>query len=500
MDESQAQTQTFSHFAHRHRHTVEAFVTLFEWLLVAFILALLFQCFAMQAFQIPTGSMAETLRGDHFPFRCTQCGFLFDVGSDSLTVNRAQCPNCDYLLPTNSIGRMKNGDRIFVLKSIYQFFKPNRWDVVVFKNPTNPKDNFIKRLIALPGETVQLIHGDVFIDGQIVRKPVNVQNELWMPIYLQDYQAYENRPAFAAQENGEPKVSRRLQAGFVCDPNSLWQIQSPVCVLNDASDERHYLMYQTGNPWDFKALYSYNESNSYTHTPIVSDLMISFYARCGSENGIVGATLEKGGVFYSAFVDMSGVIVFERTVHGQTQELRRMLVTGLKPGGFERFELANVDRQLVLRWADKRATYDLTRDPDFEPPLGDEEHSPSVEIFAKGKTEIRHIGLYRDTYYMGREGFAERATEDRPFTLKTGQFFVCGDNCNNSLDSRMWEIQGIGNNGNSYDMGIVPMDYMMGKAVMIYWSQAFCPTPRLPSMVPNLNTLKVIYGGSPEEY
>lgn len=177
-----------------------------------------------------------------------------------------------------------------------------------------------------------------------------------------------------------------------------------------------------------------------------------------------------------------------------------MLVTGLKPGGFERFELANVDRQLVLRWADKRATYDLTRDPDFEPPLGDEEHSPSVEIFAKGKTEIRHIGLYRDTYYMGREGFAERATEDRPFTLKTGQFFVCGDNCNNSLDSRMWEIQGIGNNGNSYDMGIVPMDYMMGKAVMIYWSQAFCPTPRLPSMVPNLNTLKVIYGGSPEEY
>lgn len=90
MDDSQA--QTFTSFAHRHRQAVESAVTLLEWLLVAFILALLFQGFAMQAFQIPTGSMAETLRGDHFPIRCIRCGYSFDVGSDSLSVTRTSVP------------------------------------------------------------------------------------------------------------------------------------------------------------------------------------------------------------------------------------------------------------------------------------------------------------------------------------------------------------------------------------------------------------------------
>lgn len=484
MDENQTQTQTFSRFAHQHRHAVENVVTLFEWLLVAFILALLFQGFAMQAFQIPTGSMAETLRGDHFPFRCTRCGFAFDVDS-GMSINRAQCPNCDYILPPAAIGRMKHGDRIFVLKSIYQFFDPHRWDVVVFKNPLNPKDNFIKRLIALPGETVRLIQGDVYIDGQIMRKPVQVQRELWMPIYLQDY------PICGGKQGAS--------SAFVSDPNSSWQMGPSVSYLKADKHLRHYLIYQTSNPHDFRAVYSYNENDAAPGRPIVSDLMVSFYARMDNEDAIVGASLEKSGVLYSGYVEQRGAIVFEKTVNGQTQELRRMLVPDLAQEHAARFEFANVDRQLVLRWGDKRSVYDLTKDPDFAEPA-DETHSPQVRVFARTQAEIRHIALSRDIYYMGQEDFSPRATEDNPFQLKQGQFFVCGDNCNNSLDSRRWTEEGIGNNGTRYDQGIVPAEYMMGKAVMVYWSQALNPTLRMPPLVPNLNNLKIIYGGSGEEY
>ncbi|MBC8379462.1 MAG: hypothetical protein H8E62_09825 [Planctomycetes bacterium] len=77
---------------------------------------------------------------------------------------------------------------------------------------------------------------------------------------------------------------------------------------------------------------------------------------------------------------------------------------------------------------------------------------------------------------------------------------MCGDNSNNSYDGRAWRIEGIGNNGHSYRVGIVPRDYMMGKAVMVYWSQAFQPAGNLPSMIPNLGNLKVISGGSEREY
>ncbi|MCE5186144.1 MAG: signal peptidase I [Planctomycetaceae bacterium] len=497
MDESQA--QTFSTFAHRHRRAVESAVTLFEWLLVAFILALLFQGFAMQAFQIPTGSMAQTLRGDHFPLRCPRCGYSFDVGSESLTVTRAKCPSCDHRLPPQAVGRMKNGDRIFVLKSIYQFFMPNRWDVVVFKNPTNPRDNFIKRLIGLPNETVQISHGDIYINGVIARKPRRVQEELWMPVYLQDYRPPKN--AETADPSDTPNGADALpNAGFVNEEGSGWQIND-VSTLNDDSGKRHCMIYQTNNPNDFRAIYSYNEENEYTGKPMVSDLMISFYAAFKGPRTLVGASLEKSGVLYSGYVDEEGAMVFERTApDGTVQELRRVLSKAPKRGQMERFEFADVDEELILRWGSRRAAYDLTRDPETPSQPNVQSQPPAVRIFAEGETELRHVALYRDTYYLGREGFAERATEDKPFTLKKDQFFVCGDNSNNSLDSRMWSIEGIGNNGSTYDKGVVPKDYMMGKAVMIYWSQAFCLTPRLPSMVPNFNNLKVIYGGSQEEY
>jgi len=51
-----------------------------ESILVAFILAFIFRAFVVEAFVIPTGSMAPTLYGAHMRFRCPDCGYSFDVG------------------------------------------------------------------------------------------------------------------------------------------------------------------------------------------------------------------------------------------------------------------------------------------------------------------------------------------------------------------------------------------------------------------------------------
>jgi hypothetical protein len=175
-----------------------------------------------------------------------------------------------------------------------------------------------------------------------------------------------------------------------------------------------------------------------------------------------------------------------------------MLTSGIETGQFEKFEFANVDQLLVLRWGDKRFTYDLSEDEHFQPQNTEDKLIPAVKIFARGATAVRHIGLYRDIFYMSKG--MHRATGENPFTLGKDQFFVCGDNSNNSHDSRSWYDNGTGNNGQTYRMGIVPRNYMMGKAVAVYWSQAFRPASDLPSMVPNLNNLRVISGGSEREY
>ena len=86
----------------------------FEWLITAFILAFVFRAFVMEAFRIPTGSMADTLNGAHFRLRCPQCGYEYDYGfvpgryydrkghrlaEDTVPRNKVsleitRCPNC----------------------------------------------------------------------------------------------------------------------------------------------------------------------------------------------------------------------------------------------------------------------------------------------------------------------------------------------------------------------------------------------------------------------
>jgi len=160
---------------HKHDRAAEIANT-FEWLITAFILAFVFRAFVMEAFRIPTGSMADTLKGaDTIP-------------SVNVEPPVTRCPSCGYYHRSRDKMPVANGDRILVLKCIYQFAKPKRWDVIVFKNPPEPSINYIKRLIGLPGEELQIIDGDVYINGQIARKPPKIQNELWMPVYDNNYQ------------------------------------------------------------------------------------------------------------------------------------------------------------------------------------------------------------------------------------------------------------------------------------------------------------------------
>ncbi len=124
-----------------------------ESILVAFILAFIFRAFVVEAFVIPTGSMAPTLLGAHMRYVCPDCGYTFDVNYQSRTEEEDEdmrtppeafppldvyCPNCGYLVASherrNSFGEITNpqdatpvnyGDRILVLKYLYLLHPPS---------------------------------------------------------------------------------------------------------------------------------------------------------------------------------------------------------------------------------------------------------------------------------------------------------------------------------------------------------------------------------------
>jgi signal peptidase I len=110
----------------------------------AVLIALVVRTVAYEPFNIPSGSMIPTL-----------------LVGDYLFVSKFSYGYSRYSLP---LGLPLFSGRIF------EFHKPERGDVVVFWNPLakpEPAD-FIKRLVGLPGDKVQVIHGQLFINGQMV--------------------------------------------------------------------------------------------------------------------------------------------------------------------------------------------------------------------------------------------------------------------------------------------------------------------------------------------
>jgi signal peptidase I len=110
----------------------------FESIVIAVILALFVRTFVVQAFKIPTGSMENNLLiGDHLLVN------KFVFGPSESGVERA-------LLPMGSVKRL---------------------DIVVFKYPEEPERDFIKRVIGLPGDTVELRSKKVYVNGQPLDEP-----------------------------------------------------------------------------------------------------------------------------------------------------------------------------------------------------------------------------------------------------------------------------------------------------------------------------------------
>jgi len=73
---------------------------------------------------------------------------------------------------TSMLPRLHDGERIFVNKMVYYGLpKIRRGDIVVFWFPDDPSKSYIKRVIGLPGETVEMRGGHIFINGQELMEP-----------------------------------------------------------------------------------------------------------------------------------------------------------------------------------------------------------------------------------------------------------------------------------------------------------------------------------------
>jgi signal peptidase I len=67
--------------------------------------------------------------------------------------------------------RLVDQERIFVNRFIYRFKDIQRGDVVVFWYPKDPSKSFIKRILGVPGDAIEINHGSVYVNGMKVNEP-----------------------------------------------------------------------------------------------------------------------------------------------------------------------------------------------------------------------------------------------------------------------------------------------------------------------------------------
>ncbi|MCC7085134.1 MAG: signal peptidase I [Pirellulales bacterium] len=490
------------------RETVESVV-------IAFILAFLFRTFEAEAFVIPTGSMAPTLQGRHKDIVCPKCGYEFrtgaseEVNKDTGTVishcamTRATCPMCHYTIDDLNTPANKsrypsyNGDRIIVNKFCYDISDPERWDVVVFKFPEDAKQNYIKRLIGLPGEHVRIEHGDIYVgpigtaELGIARKgnkPKKLQAIL-QKVYDNDYRSELLVDAgFPAcwqpwsQDSGSWTTSDKYRS-FEADgqsPGRSWLryqhfVPDP-SVWSAVSNHRTPAMVA---PQLVRDQYAYNEGDFPPGCEAsgprkgfwVGDLALDVELTVRNSTGLVILELSKGGRQFRCTIDLStGTAALSID---NRPNFAPKAPTPIRGPGTYRLSFTNVDEQLMM-WVDGRAMqfdaptiYESLGNyaPVITPPTPGSEIASDlapVGIAVEGGAAVKvdHLLVRRDVYYISKQDENDRRIEsDFLLDADHAEYLMLGDNSPKSADGRYW--------------GVVDRSLLIGKALFIYWPHSF---------------------------
>ena len=505
-----------------------------DQLLYSFVLLILGKAFLMEPFVIPTGSMAPTLYGRHKECQCEACDFEYQIGascevpeggSKLITGTRillSTCPNCQH--PNDVKDSLAfNGDHVLVNKWSFILAEPQRWDVFVFKYPSNPAKNFIKRLVGQPNERIRIRQGDVYRVGQ--------RNEA----ILRMDQPRKRRAACILVHDNAYDCPPLEQAGWPRRwAGQGWEDAGSSLTLKAATGQTAWLTYTHYMPsprdWEDalagrplsprpRLVTDYCPYNSYTGpgyanpsqrsapTPAeridagifwVPDLAVECEADLGdaSEGATLTAELVDGVYRYRCRIDLNTGRAELLSVNTQLDpnEERPMASadTSVRGGGRYRLRFSNIDDRLTL-WVDdavvdfgEGARYLRDRSDNSLPTRAD--LSPVRIGVAGAAATVGRLKLFRDLYYRAegrpmnspdvaryRETLISQQTDPDAYArtmadadpafrvqdLQTGEgeYIALGDNSPQSNDSRAWDE----------DNRVVPANHLVGKAFWTYW-------------------------------
>jgi len=356
---------------------------LLEALTLALLLALVFKHLALEPYRIPSGSMQPTLMGSR------EAGVY---------------------------------DRILVDKLSYRWREPRRFEVVVFRFPLDRSRSFVKRIVGLPGEHVRIALGDLWTRAsenepwRIARRPRAVQQASWKALepaqpdsapWSIERGAGESRGAHALRLEANARAAYRPERGAILDA------------------------YADGYPDALRPLVRSARGGASEHP--VGDLRLDGELELTAECAALEIELLEGALRYRFLVPGPAAAAGARArieVHSGAELVARAEGAELRvPAGHAlRFGAQNLDDVLELE-LDGRVLAEL------EIEAQEDQRSGARLAALGGALELRDLMLRRDIWHV-----ADRAKVSETI-VPEGQYFMLGDNTQDSSDSREWTMR-----------------------------------------------------------
>ena len=555
MSDSQSETP-----AQQHR---SGGVDTIQGLIVAFAMAMAFRGFVLEGFVIPTGSMAPTLLGQHIRVRSDASGYAYTADGGSVFDNgappTARAPLVDpmvtrqFAMGETELGNLRaqvvGGDRVLVLKYVPWIFQPKRWDVVVFKNPPDPigdSQNYIKRMVGMPSQSLLLVDGDVFTGAQdaapdalrIERKPEMIQRAIWQPLWASDWAPVDlkklesvwRRPwpgaAFApAGENKSAWVAgdTRVWKWPTANATQLaWSAQNfPVTDWNAYNVWRRPAEFPMSDIRATAAL-EFDQPEKATASFVLNTRGLCITAAVSNATKSIDVTVQTAGAatesartLAQGHATLSSEQKFLDIEFWHVDQAVWLFVNGVKELCIP-YEFTNAgttpEMRLVASGIDP-ARY--RNDPVSTKPAGIQS---MMWNFSGSPVTVRNMKIDRDLYYQpgvllpGNQtptngsmilGKAFATDIDDPARLGPTDYLMLGDNSSASRDGRFWGrphpiLQRVIGFENPF---VVPQELIVGKAWCVYFPATYPlatglemqdPSAKSPNIVPNFGSLRFI--------
>ena len=437
-----------------------------------------------------------------------------------------------FVIPTGSMeptlhGRMDGGDRLLATNFDYLWREPKRWEITVFlypydqdvkirgeakANKAHKGENYIKRCVGLPGETILFSYGDLYARKTDetawiwLRKPETIQRTMWQKVYSETFRELSlNEFEFFSKLTGNWEIKNDALHGTA---GSIWTYRphtrngKDIRGIPDRTIRAQTVKFKCPQPHCDGRLAKYIDSQKITgRCPSCGQYLLERNVVWYQRRNEQPRSLNETGGYDQAEVGERGDSYFN------VSDLRLAAEVKLSPAGSVRLQLDDdrrsisckienngnvsllVDKQEVnmlkdafsnelpvfielWRWDgqylvyvrqsgnEKRLFHEEDANINPRSSLGSPDTSASI-LVDSGDVTIHSINLDRDIHYYPRQNI--RSHDDNYPAIKgngeievpENTFLMLGDNCGSSQDSRVF--------------GAVPRKNLRGPAHFIWW-------------------------------